>query len=73
MGSEESVGLSICSHAEAIRAGAHVHIVEKMPRLGGNSEKASSGMNAAETAAQAKLAVADSVEDFYKYWLLMPL
>jgi succinate dehydrogenase/fumarate reductase flavoprotein subunit len=53
--------------AEAIRAGAHVDMLEKTIRWGGNSEKASSGMNAARTAAQIKLNLKDSVEEFYKY------
>jgi len=35
-------------------------------RMGGNSEKASSGMNAAKTKAQAKLWLKDSVEEFYR-------
>jgi len=51
---------------EAIRAGAHVDMLEKTIRWGGNSEKASSGMNAARTAAQIKLNLKDSVEEFYK-------
>lgn len=51
---------------EAVRAGAHVDMLEKTIRWGGNSEKASSGMNAARTAAQIKLNLKDSVEEFYK-------
>lgn len=31
---------------EAVNQGAHVTLIEKNPKLGGNSEKASSGMNA---------------------------
>ena len=42
-------------------------MLEKTIRWGGNSEKASSGMNAARTAAQIKLNLKDSVEEFYKY------
>lgn len=38
-----------------------------MPRPGGNSEKASSGINGARTKAQIKLFMKDSVEEFYKY------
>jgi flavocytochrome c len=51
---------------EAVRAGATVTLLEKMPQLGGNSEKASSGMNAARTAVQIKRSIKDSVDDFYK-------
>lgn len=59
--------------AEALQAGARVYLVEKTQRLGGNSEKASSGINGAKTAAQAKLWLKDSVAEFYAYSLTEPL
>mmetsp|Transcript_21620 Transcript_21620/g.50896 ORF Transcript_21620/g.50896 Transcript_21620/m.50896 type:complete len:491 (+) Transcript_21620:121-1593(+) len=49
---------------EAYRAGARVCVIEKENRLGGNSAKATSGINGAETKAQAHEHVGDSVERF---------
>ncbi|KAI9159468.1 hypothetical protein H9P43_008808 [Blastocladiella emersonii ATCC 22665] len=49
---------------EAYRAGAHVVVLDKEKNLGGNSAKATSGMNAAGTAAQAARDIHDSVHDF---------
>lgn len=40
-------------------------ILEKMPQLGGNTNRASSGMNAAETNVQLKHHVVDSYAEFY--------
>ncbi|MYV17415.1 flavocytochrome c [Furfurilactobacillus milii] len=40
-------------------------IFEKMPKIGGNTMRASSGMNAAETNVQLHHGVVDSYEDFY--------
>ncbi|MDF2473444.1 MAG: flavocytochrome c [Anaerocolumna sp.] len=45
-------------------AGRNVIIVEKMGMLGGNTVRATGGMNAAETDAQAALGIEDSVETF---------
>ncbi len=53
--------------------GATVYLFEKTNRMGGNSEKASSGMNAAQTATQAKLWEKDSVEEFYACVFLRPI
>ena len=47
---------------EAARHGARVTIVEKEKSLGGNSAKATSGMNGAGTAAQQKLEIEDKPE-----------
>jgi len=47
---------------ESARHGARVTIVEKEKSLGGNSAKATSGMNGADTAAQRKLEIVDSPE-----------
>ena len=45
--------------------GANVIILEKMPLVGGNSLKATGGMNAANTAYQAALGITDSgVQEF---------
>ncbi|WP_418620994.1 flavocytochrome c [Acetilactobacillus jinshanensis] len=41
-------------------------IFEKMPKLGGNSTCASSGMNAAETDVQLRHHIVDTYEDFYR-------
>ncbi|KNE70900.1 hypothetical protein AMAG_20207 [Allomyces macrogynus ATCC 38327] len=46
----------------AYRRGAHVTLLDKEPRLGGNSAKASSGMNAVHTKHQAALGIEDTVE-----------
>lgn len=48
----------------AAEAGAHVTIVEKEKRVGGNSGKATSGINGAGTAVQKSLGVDDSEELF---------
>jgi flavocytochrome c len=52
---------------EASRTGSNVKILmlEKEERCGGNSAKASSGMNAAPTLVQEKYGVHDSVDSFY--------
>jgi len=47
---------------EAVRHGAHVTIVEKEANVGGNSAKATSGMNGAGTTAQRNLDINDSSE-----------
>ncbi|EPY29097.1 NADH-dependent fumarate reductase [Angomonas deanei] len=49
---------------EAARAGAKVILLEKEPRLGGNSAKATSGINAWGTKAQAEQGVEDSAKYF---------
>jgi len=49
---------------EAARHGAHVTIIEKEKGLGGNSAKATSGMNGAGTAAQRNLEIEDTPELF---------
>ncbi|KAJ3108348.1 cleavage and polyadenylation specificity factor subunit 2 [Phlyctochytrium planicorne] len=49
---------------EAYRCGAHVTILEKEPRVGGNSAKATSGMNAVPTMHQAEHGIKDSIHLF---------
>eukprot|EP00475_Leptophrys_vorax_P001706 TRINITY_DN10940_c0_g1_i1.p1 TRINITY_DN10940_c0_g1~~TRINITY_DN10940_c0_g1_i1.p1 ORF type:complete len:492 (+),score=44.88 TRINITY_DN10940_c0_g1_i1:364-1839(+) len=51
---------------EVVRLGGTVLVLEKSERLGGNSAKASSGMNAACTGPQAALGIEDKLEDFVK-------
>lgn len=63
------VGSGGAGLAAAIRAhdeGASVLIVEKMPSIGGNTIKASAGMNAAETRFQRVKGIQDSKELFYQ-------
>ncbi|MBF9016016.1 MULTISPECIES: flavocytochrome c [unclassified Oceanispirochaeta] len=47
-------------------AGARVIVLEKMPFVGGNTNYATGGLNAAETEQQAALGIEDSVEQFYE-------
>ncbi|KAG7096500.1 hypothetical protein E1B28_003930 [Marasmius oreades] len=56
-------GLS-ASHT-ALDHGARVVLLDKKPNLGGNSVKASSGINGANTEAQKKHGISDSVQLFY--------
>ncbi|MFQ1041811.1 flavocytochrome c [Gilliamella sp. CG16] len=63
------VGSGGAGLASAIRAhdlGASVVVVEKMPVIGGNTNKASAGMNAAETKFQKLKGIVDSKDLFYK-------
>ncbi|GAB6085808.1 flavocytochrome c [Alkaliphilus crotonatoxidans] len=57
-------GAGMTAAIELKNAGANVVIVEKMPMVGGNTIKATGGMNAAETALQKELGVEDTVETF---------
>ncbi|KAG5492531.1 hypothetical protein JKF63_01109 [Porcisia hertigi] len=58
-------GLAGCSAAiEAANCGAQVILLEKEPKLGGNSAKATSGINAWGTRAQAKQGVMDGGKFF---------
>ncbi|KAI8846936.1 FAD binding domain-containing protein [Chytridium lagenaria] len=49
---------------EAYRAGAAVTVLEKESRLGGNSAKATSGMNAASSPHQSSIGIQDSITAF---------
>lgn len=51
---------------QAHELGLNPVILEKMARLGGNTNRASSGMNAAETNVQLKHHIVDSYEEFYE-------
>jgi flavocytochrome c len=58
-------GLSGLSAAHTlIEGGVHVTLLEKNPFLGGNSTKATSGLNGAGSRTQAKLGIKDSYEVF---------
>ncbi len=55
-------GAGLTAAIEAKQAGANVLVIEKMPFAGGNSIKATGGMNAAETTVQAAEGIEDTVE-----------
>ena len=60
-----SGGAGLAAAIQAHDEGASVLIVEKMPSIGGNTVKASAGMNAAETRFQRVKGINDSKELFY--------
>ena len=60
-----SGGAGLAAAIQAHDDGASVLIVEKMPTIGGNTIKASAGMNAAETRFQRVKGIQDSKELFY--------
>jgi len=58
-------GAGLIAAAQAAENGAKVIVVEKMPIVGGNSLKATGGMNAADTKYQEALGITDSgVDEF---------
>jgi len=59
-------GAGLAAAIEAHDKGAKVLIVEKMPVIGGNTVKASAGMNAAETIFQKEKGIKDSKALFYQ-------
>ena len=61
-----SGGAGLAAAIQASDAGARVVIIEKMPTIGGNTIKASVGMNAAETRFQKLKGIEDSKELFYE-------
>ena len=61
-----SGGAGLAAAIQAYDEGASVLIVEKMPTIGGNTIKASAGMNAAETRFQRVKGIEDSKELFYQ-------
>lgn len=71
-------GAGMAAALEAKDAGANVLIIEKMTMAGGNTVRAAGGMNAAGTAAQAKLGIKDSQDAFFTdtmqaaHWQLDP-
>ncbi|MBA1434030.1 flavocytochrome c [Bombilactobacillus bombi] len=60
-----SGGTGLTSALQAHELGLKPVILEKMAKIGGNTTKASSGMNAAETMVQLSHHIVDSYEDFY--------
>lgn len=61
-----SGGAGLAAAIQAHDLGASVVVVEKMPVIGGNTNKASAGMNAAETKFQKLKGIVDSKDLFYK-------
>lgn len=57
-------GAGMTAAITAKQEGLNVIIVEKMPMVGGNTTKATGGMNAAETKYQKALNIEDSIETF---------
>ncbi len=58
-------GAGLTAAIQATQDGASVIVLEKMPMVGGNSLKATGGMNAADTKYQAALGITDSgVQEF---------
>ena len=57
-------GAGMTAAINATQAGKNVIVLEKMPYAGGNTTKATGGMNAAETHYQAEQGIEDSVEQF---------
>ncbi|CAJ1198447.1 Fumarate reductase flavoprotein subunit [Companilactobacillus paralimentarius] len=60
-----SGGAGLTSAIQAYELGLSPVILEKMDKLGGNTTRASSGMNAAETFVQLNHKIVDSFQDFY--------
>lgn len=60
-----SGGAGLTSAIQAYELGLKPVILEKMDKIGGNTTRASSGMNAAETSIQLDHKIVDSFEDFY--------
>ncbi|PKK40089.1 Fumarate reductase flavoprotein subunit [Clostridiaceae bacterium JG1575] len=58
-------GAGMSAAVELAKAGKKVIVVEQMPLAGGNTMRATAGMNAAETKVQAGLKMKDTREAFY--------
>jgi len=58
-------GAGMAAAVEATEAGKSVLIVEKMPIIGGNTNRATGGINAAETKYQEAAGITDTKETFY--------
>lgn len=57
-------GAGMAAAITAKQAGKNVILLEKMPYAGGNTTKATGGMNAAETHYQAEAGIEDTIEQF---------
>ena len=60
-----SGGAGLTSAIQAYELGLSPVILEKMDKIGGNTNRASSGMNAAETFVQLNHHIVDSFQEFY--------
>jgi len=60
-----SGGAGLTSAIQAYELGLSPVILEKMDKIGGNTNRASSGMNAAETFVQLNHKIVDSFQEFY--------
>lgn len=60
-----SGGAGLSAAVEAKEAGKSVVILEKMPIIGGNTNRATGGINAAETTIQEEAGITDSKQTFY--------
>lgn len=58
-------GAGMAAAVEAASAGKSVIIVEKMPIVGGNTNRATGGINAAETSIQEKEGIVDTIDTYY--------
>ena len=61
-----SGGAGLTTAVQARELGLTVAVLEKNTQVGGNTKRASSGMNAAETTVQARNQIADRMQDFYQ-------
>ncbi|MGL4247806.1 MAG: flavocytochrome c [Lactococcus garvieae] len=61
-----SGGAGMTAAIEAKDAGMNPAILEKMPMAGGNTSKASAGLNASETSVEKAQAITDSNDKFYE-------
>lgn len=59
-------GAGLSAAVTAHDLGKKVIVLEKMAYLGGNTNRAAGGLNAAETQPQAKAGIKDSIESHYK-------
>lgn len=59
-------GAGLAAAVEAKNAGANIIVLEKMPMVGGNTLRATGGINAAGTKFQKEKNIKDSVEKFYE-------
>ncbi|HCQ89923.1 MULTISPECIES: flavocytochrome c [unclassified Clostridium] len=59
-------GAGLAAAVEAQESGAKIVVLEKMPMVGGNTTRATGGLNAAGTKAQEKTGIEDSAELFFK-------
>src|SRR5690606_28377324 len=58
-------GAGMAAAVEAASLGKSVIIVEKMPIVGGNTNRATGGINAAETSIQEKEGIEDTIDTYY--------